>query len=72
MLQFEGLLLLELQSVVFGLWSVRLVDEVVGWARCFFNFLVCKFAAETHAAILITIKFYDFVFWGVQLRVRRF
>jgi hypothetical protein len=52
--------------------SARLVDEVVEWAGCFFNFLVCEFAAEAHAAILITIKFDDFVFWGVQLWVRRF
>lgn len=64
--------MLELLSVVFGLWSVRLVDKVVGWARCFFDFLVCEFAAEAHAAILKAIKFDDFVFWGVQLRVRRF
>ncbi len=48
------------------------MDEVVGWARCFFDFLVFKFAAEAHTAILIAIKFDDFVLWGVQLRVRRF
>ncbi len=62
------------RTLIRSFWSMsaRLVDEVVEWAGCFFNFLVCEFAAEAHAAILITIKFDDFVFWGVQLWVRRF